>query len=320
VSQSTVPAIDLPSLLAELQALPGQVSFKLAQLDGNPTKGAPHRPPRVLAELNPAVSLAIASSFKLYVLGALVADLIAGKRTWSDTVTLQERWKSLPSGFLHLWPGGSPLTLHTLATLMTSQSDNTATDHLILTLGREHVEKTQVAMGMAAPERNVPVLTTRELFLLTLGSDPQALESYVAKDELARRAYLAAGAITQQKLADVRPLPDTPLAIDKGEWFGSAADLVTALDWFKANTEGGEASRARRVLALNPGPVAIDKQAWPFIGYKGGWNVGVTACAYLLRSSRGAWYAVGAVWNNPEAGLEDARFHALIARAIELIA
>lgn len=47
--------------------------------------------------------------------------------------------KSLPGGILQNWPKGAPLTLHTLAGLMISQSDNTAADTLLEILGRDVV-------------------------------------------------------------------------------------------------------------------------------------------------------------------------------------
>ncbi|MFL9455456.1 serine hydrolase [Tolypothrix bouteillei VB521301_2] len=47
---------------------------------------------------------------------------------WKDVVQLQPSEKSLPSGMLHTWPDGSYLTVQTLASLMISLSDNTATD------------------------------------------------------------------------------------------------------------------------------------------------------------------------------------------------
>ena len=67
-------------------------------------------------------------------------EVEAGRRAWDEVVRLEEAWKSLPSGLLQGWPEGSPLTLHTLAALMISLSDNTATDALIALLGRERLE------------------------------------------------------------------------------------------------------------------------------------------------------------------------------------
>jgi len=58
-----------------------------------------------------------------------------------------------------------------LANRMISISDNTATDHLLLTVGREAVESIQAAMGHSAPGLNAPFITTRELFVLKVTAD-----------------------------------------------------------------------------------------------------------------------------------------------------
>ena len=49
---------------------------------------------------------------------------------------------------------------------MISISDNTATDHLLHHLGRRNVEGQMVAMGHGTPQRNRPLLSTREMVML----------------------------------------------------------------------------------------------------------------------------------------------------------
>src|SRR6185436_600599 len=100
-----------------------------------------------LVERDGDQALAIGSAFKLYVLGALARDVAEGKRHFDDTLRLEQRWMSMPSGKLQKWPVGTPLTLASAAALMISESDNTATDHLLFTLGRERVEAMLREMG-----------------------------------------------------------------------------------------------------------------------------------------------------------------------------
>ena len=83
---------------------------------------------------------AVGSAFKLAVLAALKDQVAAGALAWDDVATLEAGHISLPSGILQAWPVGSPLTIHTLASLMISVSDNTATDALIALLGRDLIE------------------------------------------------------------------------------------------------------------------------------------------------------------------------------------
>ncbi|MDB5097642.1 MAG: serine hydrolase [Cyanobacteria bacterium RYN_339] len=296
---------DLDAVVQALGDLPGRVSFLIRRLD---------RDAGILAALNADEALAVGTAATLFTLGALVDEIATGRRTWADVVTLQERWKSLPPGLIQDWPGGSPLTFHSLATLMVAHGDLTAADHVLLALGREAVEQRLIMLGVAAPQRSLPILATREQFMVKFGPD---LDAYLAKDTLGRRAYLAAGNITQQKLANVE-LDANPRAVSTLGWFASAADMIRTMTWLQGNTEGGEASRARRILGVLPGPARPDKQAWPYVGYKGGAEPGVLSLNYLLRSAKGGWFALSATWNDETAPLDEARFIELVAKAIAL--
>src|SRR5262249_2791261 len=92
------PPMPLPKTVEEaLKAfaiLPGQVSVATV-VDG---KAGP--------SLAPDAPLAVGSSFKLAVLAALRRRVASGAIGWADVVTLDERWRSLPSGVLQEWPPG----------------------------------------------------------------------------------------------------------------------------------------------------------------------------------------------------------------------
>lgn len=74
--------------------------------------------------LQPDKPMAVGSSFKLYVLKALAADILQGKRSWRDVVELHESDKSLSAVDLQDWPAGAPVTLFSLAASMIAKSDN----------------------------------------------------------------------------------------------------------------------------------------------------------------------------------------------------
>lgn len=298
-------APDFAALVEELRALPGTVSFRAARLDGSEIA--------VVAELNPDTALAIGSEFKLYVLGALVEEVQRGRRSWSDVLRLEEGAKSLPSGALHQWPTGSAVTLETLATLMISQSDNTATDQLLRSLGRERVERHQAAMGHASPARNVPFASTREFFVLK--NDTALGNRYLAANVRGRRTILA-----EASAGSPRPLSDrrNPARIAEIEWFASAADLVRGWRWLRDNTSAGPAAAGRAILAVNPGPEP-DPRTWTFQAFKGGAEPGVLSISFLLASTDGSWYVVAATWNNPTAPVEQATLYGLVARAVQLL-
>src|SRR5690625_1642615 len=136
----------LDDALAGFYDLPGDVSLLVVSDDG------------ILASIDPDVPLAVGSTFKLAIAAAL-QDLVAYEfASWDDVVTLEANDISLPSGILQDWPVGTPLTLQSLATLMISVSDNTATDALLRYVGREGVEMYSAL--------NSPFLSTREAFVL----------------------------------------------------------------------------------------------------------------------------------------------------------
>lgn len=299
-------AASFDELAAELRALPGQVSWLVARLDERRIVPlAQHEPDRVLA---------IGSAFKLWILAELVRQVEAGERRWEDVVRLDPARRSRPSGTLQTWPAGTPVTVQTLATLMISQSDNTATDELLHFLGREPVEAAVRATGHATPERNVPFLSTREMFALKAPANRGLKERFLAGDAPARRAVLA----EVGRQAEV-PVPDlaTPNAIDRLEWFASANDLARALLWLRDHTTGARTAPARELLSVNPG-LGLDRTRWPYIGFKGGSETGVVNLTWLLRDSRGRWVVCIASWNDPTKDVELSRFASLVQRSIEL--
>jgi len=293
----------LAALTGEIRALPGQTSIAVARLGD----GAP----RMLASLEPDRPLAIGSAFKLFILAELSRQIQAGQRRWSDVVTLDRR--SIPSGTLQTWPRGAPVTLHTLAALMISVSDNSAADMLLHTLGRENVERMMTTLGVEAAARNRPILSTLEMAALKTGPAP-ALDAWQQADEAARRRMLAQYADMDPARIDLARFTGSPLHIDSIEWFASAADLVRVMDWFRQS--GDETARA--ILAINPG-VGQLRNELAYIGFKGGSEPGVINLTWLVQGRAGAWHVVTGSWNNPAAPLDEQRFIGLMARAVRLV-
>lgn len=303
----------LEPLVAELAGLRGKTSLCVWKLGG--------KEPEVIAQHEPEAPLAIGSAFKLYVLGALAADVAAGKRKTSEIVRLDARRRSLPTGSLQTWPAGTPVTLGTLACAMISVSDNTATDELLVALGRERVEAELRAMGHAHVEKTLPFLTTGELFRLKLDGRATERDAYLALPLEKKREFLArevAGWALDDAALDGGFLT-RPTRIEELEWFASSADLCRALDALRVRTESGPAAELRDVLAISRG-LPISKSAFPWVGFKGGSEPGVLTLAYLLKRRDGAWFALAASWNDPAATLDEARFSALVQGAIGVLA
>lgn len=261
-----VAALDVSAVSAALNALPGKTSA-FVEAEGKTLLGVRENDP-----------LGVASAFKLLILEALEKRVKEGHVRWDDVLRLAEGDKSLPSGKLQNWPTGSALTLETLATLMISESDNTATDALLRFLGPETLENLS--------PRNSPFLTTRQAFVLKATSNTPLLERYRAAANLKQRR-----SILFEADALPRPLSDA---------FGSD---VRALDveWFLTTRAlcGSLQQTAHLALTrISPGVAVRDD--WKEVAYKGGSEGGVLNLTTHVVSKTGRRACVSLTWNHTE--------------------
>lgn len=250
-------------------------------------------------QLNPERSLAIGSAFKLYVLAELCRQIDAGQAAWDEPLAIRDDLRSLPNGQMRLEPAGATYPLQHFAEQMISASDNTATDHLIDRLGRERVETAFQTFGNAQPERNVPLLLTREWFALKLRYSPAQIGRYLKMDVDGKRAELAGR--VRREAATLSELEDWSgtYFVEEIEWFASAADLTRVLAHLYRTATQGPPSPVLPALSMNPG-IAFDARTWAYVGYKGGYETGVTSSVWLLQRGDGRWFSIAAIINNPE--------------------
>jgi beta-lactamase class A len=248
---------------------------------------------------NETSELAIASVFKLYVLGELASQVQLGDASWSETIVLSDRLRSMPSGDYAYLPAGTSATVLELAQAMIWVSDNTATDHLIDYLGRENVEKAFAAYGHSDPGINLPLLMTRELFTIKMSQSSEWMATYMAAPD-AEQAQILANQIDPLL---VNPTGgwghwNGPTAIDGIEWFASAADLcrVTASLWAIGHQPGLQPVQA--ILTGNRGGIT-DTGTFPAAGYKGGYEAGVVNMTFVLERNDGRVFFVTAGYNTP---------------------
>ena len=266
-----VPADDsVDRIEADLSALPGTTSVYFAPVAG----GEP-----VIAR-NEAALMPLGSTFKLYVLATLARDVAQGRRAWDDVVPLEQR--SYPSGILQDWPQGSPVTLHTLATLMISISDNTATDALIAVLGRDNVYATMSDSGHDDPRANDPFLTTRELFMLKGG--PQPLRTAYQSGDRDERARILAGlsSVTVDDESDRTRFRRCDPVAPEIEWFASARDIADLFVFMRATADPASV----RNHVHQPGPSRRHRRS---LGVRGvqGWLRAGRAAPRLVAHRRG---------------------------------
>ncbi len=294
----------LESLQKEFATLGGQVSFMAMNVGGG----------SIASAINTSERLPVGSTFKLYVLGEIVRAVREKEHKWTDIVRLDSSWRSLPSGRLHTWPHGSPMTLHSLAAMMISESDNTATDALIRLLGPARVASQMSAMGNDRPEINVPFLTTLQAFKLKY-ADVGLGRQYAGAGHDERVQILSR---VDSTIARDSIMPaSAPVLADSIEWFATVAELCRAMDWLRREAVMQNDMTALDILGINPG-VAVGR-SWKRVCYKGGSEPGVINMTFLLEHLDGSWYAVSGSWFASSGGIDDARFAGLMERAIKLL-
>lgn len=294
----------LDKLAADIRALPGTTGLGIYALGG----GAP----RLVAGIAPDRALPLGSAFKLWVLGELAREVGTGERKWSDVVPVGPA--SLPSGITQNWPAGSPVTIQTLATLMISISDNTATDTLV-TIEGERLDRfvTQAgAPGLA------PMLTTRQMFALKSPANADLAAQWASSLTPSARRKLLDGNAQRLRTTPVDPMmfAGKPSKIDTLEWFASPAETAGMFDWLRK--EGGETPLA--LLAINPGIDPATRGKFDYVGFKGGSEPGVVTLNFLVRRKDGRWLAIAAGWHRNDAGVEENRLIMLMTRALVLLA
>jgi hypothetical protein len=293
-------------LETEFRGLPGKAAVLVRRLDD------PREAPRLA--VNATESMAQGSGFKLWILAEAARAVSARERRWDSVIPIGR--PSLPSGVMQGWPRRAPATLHTLATMMISQSDNTATDTLLMALGRERVGAMVGVTGHRNPSQTLPVLSTLEAFALKADRNAAVRAPWISGsvDDRARALARVSPGMTADRI-DLVQLAGTPKSIDTVEWFASPTDMAATLDWFRRKGD----PEALAILAVNPGLVPGDAGRFAYVGYKGGSEIGVMAMNLLIKTKDGRWYSVTGAWNNPQAGVDQGRFSGLMTRAAALI-
>ena len=169
----------IAQVAADLAALPGRTGYVLQQITPDGVK--------MLSENKSEERFAIASAFKLYVLAEIDRAVRAGERSWDDVLPLTQ--KSHPSGIAQDWPDNAPMTLQTLATLMISVSDNSATDTLIAALGQKKLAAIIRASGHKTPEDLTPLLTTQAVTGLKMPANAACAIGFSPPASTSRSGY-----------------------------------------------------------------------------------------------------------------------------------
>ena len=286
---------------ADIAALSGSTAAWFGPLDGE----------AIYSYGDPAKPYALGSAFKLYVLAALSRAVSEGRLAWDDVVPLDA--KSFPSGIMQTWPDGTPVTLQTAAILMISISDNTATDLVMRTVGRDAVEAEMRASGHAGGGKTPPFLTTREMFSLKAGDMGEA---YAAADVAERRAMLEtldSDELTRKRVMEVFT-SGTPVLIEDIEWFASMRDELGLMRLLADLPE----DTARRIMSVNTALSEAEREGWSYVGYKGGSEAGVRNLSWLLRDGDGRWYMLAISQMDPASEIDTTALLMIAKRILTL--
>jgi hypothetical protein len=233
----------------------------------------------------------IASTFKLYVLASLGKLVAEGRINWSDTVTIENGLRSLPSGLLHYEPAGSTFPLEYVAERMTAESDNTATDHCIHVCGRQTIERDLVSFGHSTPLKMQPLMYTREWFAIRMRWSSDEIDSYLSAPIPERRTIL-------EEVVD--PIADTlveweewpgPAESDRIEWFASPGDLGRLLGHLQQYAVSQPTLPVGNALCYNNG-ICFDPADWKLVGFKEGYETGLKVLTWLLQRQDGRWFGL----------------------------
>ena len=283
----TLAEDNLDAILADLKELPAELSISV--IKNNQEK---------VFSYNDQKKLAVGSTFKLHVLRRLYEEIEDSDKSWSDVIELKAKNKSLPSGILQDWTVGTPLTLKTLSSLMISQSDNTATDHLIDYLGREKLES-------GLDDLNLPFLKTREFFMLKFSDANQLKERYLNANLAEKRDILTE--LSKSKLTNIE-VDNKPILIDQLEWYFSTEELAELIYQLRYMPE----------IKINSG--LVNKDNYFLAGFKGGSEPGVLQFTHLLQKRKESdIYAVSVTINNSEQEVEQQKAAQLTSRLISAV-
>jgi hypothetical protein len=258
-----------------------------------------------LLDIESEKPLPVGSAFKLYLLKALCQKIENKEMTWSQIIKIKKAWKSFPSGILQDWPEGTDFTIETLAGLMISLSDNTATDHIFNLLGRETVS------GFL-PQSSDFLLNTAEFLKLKFIFKEKGIEFVKAKKarklEILNEIASFNRSLTSEELKEISAAK--PFLIDELEWKISTENLCQIIYDLRLN----------KLITINPAYGMVKKNEWHKVGYKGGSEPGVLNYTwYLQKTSEGPVFCLSCSISNPKKLPDLTSFNMAVLRLLKLI-
>lgn len=307
--KSTATAADWDRIDGELAKVGPEVGLLVAEV-------APDGTCRPIHELAPDTVRPIGSQFKLFVLGALAEEIVAGERSWEEELVTGEATRSVGNGkgSLQFAEPGTSVSVEYAASRMIAISDNTATDMLLGLIGRDRVEAT-AREWVDDPARNEPFLTTRQMLLLHYV--PDLGDRYLATPPDDRDEFLA-DEVDPRPMDDISlGYTDQPRLIDSIEWFASPNDICRAFGGLHVLAADPALEPLSDIVSGDVRALDLDESTWPTVWYKGGSEPGVLTLGWLATDDEGRSVVVEMMVTDTEAPLPDDAILRLVALAEE---
>ena len=79
------------------------------------------------------------------------------------------------------------------------------------------------------------------------------------------------------------------------EWFATREDLARTMAWHLATAHKPGLRPVAEILSLET-PIPFDGEAWPYVGYKGGSEMGCLSATWLLERADGRHFSTALVF------------------------
>ncbi len=257
-----------------------------------------------IVERSATQSVATASIFKIWVMGALAQAIEDGTLTPSQTVVLTTDDFVL-AGSLNSEPVGTQIPVIDYAILMLGISDNTATEHLFTLVGRPAIEAILSQFNFATLDVMLPFLSMNEAFHLFFTVPEADALAFVNDTETGQRDYVndvlePLGPVTNFSMSN-------PSILVNALWQASATDVCNAIAGLRMFNDTTVASNVIN-QAFGAETFGINVRGrWERVWHKGGSlsdgaGQRVFTLSWLLESDTRGAFVVVAMGNNDSGG------------------
>lgn len=275
-----------------------------------------------IVDRNASQLRATASIFKIWVLAAAVEAWKIGSIELNQMITLVASELAL-GGSINSEPIGTQFSLLEIATLMLGISDNTATDLLHETIGRDLINQVIGGLNLVDSESLTPLLSINEQFHLFFSFNLPEATSYVNGSEEFQENFLI------NEILPLGPLTAFPFNNDSlfvpGSWRASPLDVCQTYSHLQNLPEGSDQLKLAET-ALGAG-VALPnvRNNWDRVWYKGGSlesgvnGLQVLTHSWMVQNQGDNPYVVVLMANDSSGGIDIFRVQSIAGRLLDLV-